>query len=83
MTKMITNYTPTGICPNNIEIDVEDGIINNVTFTGGCPGNLLGISKLVKGMKVSDVIAQFEDVKCGKRATSCPAELAKALKSIS
>jgi len=80
---MVTNYTPSGICPNNIEIDVEDGIINNVVFTGGCPGNLLGISKLVKGMKVSDVIAQFEDVKCGKRATSCPAELAKALKQIS
>ena len=80
---MITNYTPSGICPNNIEINVEDGIINNVVFTGGCPGNLLGISKLVKGMKVSDVIEQFEDVKCGKRATSCPAELAKALKQIS
>jgi len=79
---MITNYTPSGICPNNIEIDVEDGVINNVVFTGGCPGNLLGISKLVKGMKVSDVIAQFEDVKCGKRATSCPAELAKALKQL-
>jgi len=79
---MISNYTPSGICPNNIEIDVEDGIIKNVVFTGGCPGNLLGISKLVKGMKASDVIAQFEDVKCGKRATSCPAELAKALKQL-
>ena len=79
---MITNYKPEGVCPSNIEIDVEDGIINSVEFTGGCPGNLLGISKLVKGMKVSDVIEQFEDVKCGKRATSCPAQLAKALKQL-
>jgi len=79
---MITNYTPNGICPSNIAIDVEDGVIESVEFTGGCPGNLLGISKLVRGMKVSDVIEQFEDVKCGKRATSCPAELAKALKAI-
>jgi len=82
MMKMITNYKPVGICPNNIAIDVQDGIIQSVEFTGGCPGNLLGISKLVKGMKASDVIEQFENVKCGNRASSCPAELAKALKSI-
>ncbi|MCL2628798.1 MAG: TIGR03905 family TSCPD domain-containing protein [Oscillospiraceae bacterium] len=79
---MIINYKPVGICPSSIEIDVEDGIIQGVEFTGGCPGNLIGISKLVKGMKISDVIAIFRDVKCGKRPTSCPAELAKALETL-
>jgi len=79
---MTVNYTPVGICPNNITVDVEDGIINSVEFNGGCPGNLLGISKLVRGMKVKDVIEQFENVKCGNRASSCPAELAKVLKSL-
>jgi len=79
---MIINYKPTGICPRNIEIDVEDGIINDVEFTGGCPGNLIAISKLVKGMSTSEAIEKLEGIKCGNKPTSCADQFAKALKTI-
>lgn len=77
------NYVPSGICARNIEIDVEDGVINSVEFTGGCAGNLAGIGQLVKGMKVGEVIEKFGGITCGNKPTSCPDQLAKALKSIS
>jgi len=63
-----------------IELDVEDGIINEVSFLGGCPGNLLAIGILVKGMKVTDAIAKLEGIKCGNKKTSCADQLAQALK---
>ena len=78
---MIFNYTPSGVCSRNIEIDIdENGIINKVNFTGGCNGNLKGISTLVEGMNIDDVIKKLENIKCGFKQTSCPAQLANALK---
>lgn len=63
-----------------IDIDLsDDGIINEVRFTGGCNGNTSGISQLVKGMYAEDVIEKLKDVKCGMKGTSCPAQLALAL----
>ncbi len=76
---MFTYYT-SSVCSDRIDIEFEGEIIKNVVFHGGCLGNLLGISKLVKGMKIVDVIQTFENNQCGKRPTSCPDQLAKALK---
>ena len=64
-----------------IDIEVEDGIVKKVHFTGGCNGNTQGVSKLVEGMKVQDVIDRLEGIDCNGRGTSCPAQLAEALKS--
>ena len=77
---MTVEYTPKGVCSRKIEIDIENGIINKVRFVGGCNGNTQGVSKLVEGMKVDDVIDRLEGIKCGPRPTSCPDQLAKALK---
>lgn len=75
-------YRTSGVCSRSIDIEVEDGILVDVSYVGGCNGNLKGISNLVKGMKVEDVIAKLENIKCGFKNTSCPAQLAEALKSI-
>lgn len=74
------SYTPTGVCSKLINIEVEDGIVKNVEYIGGCNGNLKGIGALVKGMKVQDVIGRLENIKCGFKNTSCPDQLAQALK---
>ena len=73
-------YKTKGVCSSNIEFEVEDGIVKKVDFIGGCNGNTKGISALVEGMKVEDVIARLEGIRCGMRNTSCPDQLAKALK---
>lgn len=75
-------YKPTGICPSLIDIQVEDGIIRSVSFTGGCNGNLQGISALVQGMKVEDAIDKLKGIRCGFKNTSCPDQLAIALSKI-
>ena len=77
---MTVEYTPKGVCSRKIEIDIENGMINKVRFVGGCNGNTQGISKLVEGMKAEDVISRLEGVNCNGRGTSCPDQLAKALK---
>lgn len=77
------NYTTNGTCSKSIEIEIEDGKIKNVSFIGGCNGNLQGISSLVRGMSPDEVIARIEGINCGNKGTSCPDQLAKALKSIS
>lgn len=77
---MRLEYRPRGVCSQRIEIDVEDGRIQDVQFTGGCSGNLQGISRLVKGMTVEEVISRVEGIRCGFKATSCPDQLAQALK---
>ena len=77
---MTVEYTPKGVWSRKIEIDIENGIINKVRFVGGCNGNTQGISKLVEGMKAEDVISRLEGVNCNGRGTSCPDQLAKALK---
>ena len=75
-------YMTKGTCSREIDIEVEDGIIKSVLFHGGCDGNLKGISQLVAGMKADDVISLFEGIKCGRKDTSCPDQLAIALKSM-
>ncbi|MBO4468032.1 MAG: TIGR03905 family TSCPD domain-containing protein [Clostridia bacterium] len=75
-------FTPKGVCSQRIDIEVEDGIILDVVYTGGCNGNLKGIRALTKGMKIDDVIEKLKDIKCGFKNTSCPAQLAVALTGI-
>ncbi len=74
------SYSPRGVCSQRIDIEVEDGIVQDVKFLGGCNGNLKGIGTLVKGMKVEDVIEKLEGMTCGFKKTSCPDQLAQALK---
>ncbi len=76
---MVYNYKTQGTCSSNIEIEVEDNIVKDVTFWGGCNGNLQGISRLIKGMPVKDVISRLEGIRCGMRPTSCPDQLCRAL----
>lgn len=74
------NYIPKGVCSRQINIEVEDGKICDVKFTGGCNGNLQGISALVKGMEIEKAISRLENIHCGMKNTSCPDQLAQALK---
>ena len=74
-------YSPRGVCSRHMEIDVEGGVIQAVRVIGGCSGNLQGISSLLKGMTVEDAIARMEGIRCGMKATSCPDQLAQALKA--
>ncbi|MCM1520343.1 MAG: TIGR03905 family TSCPD domain-containing protein [Lachnoclostridium sp.] len=73
-------YKTSGTCSRQIDFEIENGLITDVSFIGGCHGNLQGISLLVKGMKVEDVISRLEGIKCGVKLTSCPDQLAHALK---
>lgn len=75
-------YKTSGTCSQLIEIETEGDIIKSVKFTGGCNGNLQGISALVNGMKIDDVISKVQGIKCGMKSTSCPDQLAKALLQI-
>ena len=75
-------YKTKGTCSREIEVDVEDGIVKNVVFHGGCHGNLQGISRLVAGMSADRVIELLEGIKCGRKDTSCPDQLAKALRAL-
>ncbi len=73
-------YKTTGTCSAAIDFNIVDGKLTDVKFLGGCNGNTQGISKLVEGMKVEDVIARLEGIQCGTKGTSCPDQLAKALR---
>lgn len=75
-------YQTKGTCSTAIDIEVNDGIIESVKFTGGCNGNLQGISALVKGMKVEDAISKLRGIRCGFKSTSCPDQLAQALEKM-
>lgn len=75
-------YQTSGTCSTAIDIEVTDGVIDSVSFLGGCNGNLQGISHLVTGMKVEDAIERLKGIKCGFKSTSCPDQLAKALESL-
>ena len=73
-------YRTQGTCSQAIEFEIEDGILKNVQFYGGCNGNTQGVATLVDGMKAEDVVAKLEGIRCGFKGTSCPDQLAKAIK---
>lgn len=77
---MEISYKTSGVCSRNITFQIEDGIVKNVKFFGGCNGNTKGISALVEGMPVGEVVKRLEGIKCGFKGTSCPDQLAKAIK---
>lgn len=72
-------FKTSGICAVNIKFDVEDGKVKNVAFVGGCEGNHKGLSRLVEGMSVDEVVNKLSGLTCGRRTSSCPDQLAKAL----
>ena len=74
-------YKTKGTCSQRILFEIEEGKVKNVQFLGGCNGNLKGIGALVEGMDVQDVISRVEGIKCGMKPTSCPDQLAQALKT--
>ena len=74
------DYRPSGVCSQMIHLELDGDIIKNVEFVGGCNGNTQGIASLVRGMKAEDVISRMEGITCGFKSTSCPDQLAKALK---
>ena len=74
------NYKTQGVCSKEINFDVKDNKIINVEFVGGCAGNAAGVARLIQGMDVDVAIARLEGIPCGRRPTSCPDQLAKALK---
>ena len=76
------NYSTKGTCSSAIDIEMDGNIIKSVVFTGGCNGNLQGISRLVEGMSAEDAITRLKGIKCGFKPTSCPDQLAIALESI-
>lgn len=78
---MTYTYRPQGVCSQLMEVEVEDGKIRRVEVVGGCNGNLQGISRLVEGMDVNEAISRMEGICCGYKPTSCPDQLAKALKA--
>ena len=77
-------YTPQGVCSKQMIIDIDDvtDTVKSVKIVGGCPGNTIGVSKLVEGKKVNEVIELLKGIPCGYRGTSCPDQLAKALEQI-
>lgn len=74
-------YKTSGTCSQAINFDVENGIVKNVKFVGGCHGNTQGVGALVEGMEVNEVINRLKGIKCGMRSTSCPDQLARALEA--
>ena len=76
------SFKPQGVCSVKMNIVHENGIILDASVVGGCNGNLKGICSLIKGMKIEDVVNKLEGIKCGPRATSCPDQMAKGLKTL-
>ena len=75
-------YTPKGVCSMQMIFEIEENIINSLKIIGGCPGNTLGVSKLVEGRQVEEVIKKLKGITCGARGTSCPDQISKALESL-
>ena len=80
MEEKTMDYTPKGACSQQIHFDIVDHKVKNVSFRGGCNGNLQGISRLIDGMDVDEAIKRLDGIRCGFKATSCPDQLAQALK---
>ncbi|WP_028044133.1 TIGR03905 family TSCPD domain-containing protein [Candidatus Stoquefichus massiliensis] len=74
------SYKTKGTCASRIDFDVVEGKVTGVKFIGGCSGNTQGVAKLVEGMDKDEVISRLEGIRCGMKSTSCPDQLAKALK---
>lgn len=79
---MIYNFSPRGVCTNNLSFEIENNKIKNVNFRGGCDGNLKGIATLVEGMPIDQVRNKLSGIKCGYKTTSCPDQLAQAINQI-
>lgn len=79
---MTYTYHPRGVCSQLMEIEVEDGLLRRLKVYGGCDGNLKGIARLVEGMPVDEVIRRLEGIRCGIKPSSCPDQLAQALKAM-
>ena len=79
---MTYSYKTSGTCSTRIDFEIEDGILKNVSYTGGCNGNLQGIAALVKGKKPEEVISVLKGINCNFKGTSCPDQLARALESM-
>ena len=77
---MTITYIPRGVCSQAFQIEGEDGVIQSVQVVGGCHGNLQGLSALLRGMQVEDAVRRLEGIRCGNKPTSCPDQLAQALK---
>ena len=77
---MQITYRPRGTCSQLMEIETEGNIVKSLRVTGGCDGNLKGIAKLIEGMEIDEVISRLEGIRCGRKPTSCPDQLAQALK---
>lgn len=75
------HYTPSGVCSQGIDFELEEGIVKNVRFTGGCSGNTQGVAALIQGMPAEEAIRRLKGLRCGFKSTSCPDQLAKALES--
>lgn len=75
-------YKTKGTCSTMIDVELKDGVIDSVKFTGGCNGNLQGISALVKGMKPEEAISRLKGIRCGFKPTSCPDQLSHALEEM-
>ena len=76
---MVIDYTTQGTCSTHIKVEVENGIVKNAHYTGGCNGNLKGISALAEGKRPEEIIAALKGIKCGWKDTSCPDQFASAL----
>lgn len=74
-------YRTRGTCSQEINFEIKDGKVYNVSFLGGCNGNLKGIASLIEGMDIDEVIAKVSGIRCGMKSTSCPDQLAKALQA--
>lgn len=74
-------FTPRGVCSRHYTFEIENDVIQSVQIIGGCQGNLAGISRLITGMNIDEVIAKLENTTCGSKPTSCPDQIARALKA--
>lgn len=74
-------YAPKGVCSRKITFDIKDHKVTNVQFLGGCAGNTQGVARLIEGMDIDDAIARLDGIQCGFKGTSCPDQLAQALKA--
>ena len=73
-------YKPRGVCSRRISFAIENGLLKNIVFEGGCSGNTQGLSKLAEGMKAEEAVCRLEGIRCGFKDTSCPDQLAKAIR---